>query len=129
MAQTLVYVLTPELGGFIKSYLNILPWSDSLVYMQAQGYWILNNWLLTDIVGQAQYADLALTCSEAVLSTQQLAGYWEYPNPEWKGRVATVEGSFAALGLMESYARVGHLPYLEGAKNWYQYLLERIGFS
>jgi len=115
-------------GRFIKSYLSFLPWSDNLNYMQAQGYWILNNWLLADISDHEQYRNMALACSEYLLSAQRPEGFWDYPNPEWKGRVATVEGCFAALGLLESYARVRREPFLTGAEKWYRYLLDGIGF-
>ena len=37
--------ISARIGRFVKSYLNFLPWSDRLIYMQANGYWILNNWL------------------------------------------------------------------------------------
>ena len=33
-----------RVGRFVKSYFSLLPWSDNLVYMQAQGYWIFGNW-------------------------------------------------------------------------------------
>ncbi|MDX1522315.1 MAG: hypothetical protein R3264_11855 [Anaerolineae bacterium] len=117
-----------RIGRFIKGYLNFLPWSDNLVYLQAQGYWIFNNWLLAELAGEDHYRHLALACSDYVLAAQQPDGYWPYPNPEWRGRVATVEGCFAALGLLESYARRGNDDYLEGAKKWYDYLLSGIGF-
>src|SRR5690348_8182046 len=35
-------------GRFAKSYLRKIPWRDHMVYMQAQGYWILAQWLLAD---------------------------------------------------------------------------------
>ncbi len=59
---------------------------------------------------------------------QQPEGYWEYPNPEWKDRVATVEGCFAALGLLESYSRVTDEKYLHAAVRWFDYLMRDIGF-
>ncbi len=117
-----------RIGRFLKSYLDFLPWSDDLIYMQAQGYWILDNWLMRDLLGEAQYERLALACSEYVLAAQCPGGYWDYPNPEWRGRIATVEGCFAALGLLESYARSGHAPFLGGARQWYRYLVDGIGF-
>jgi hypothetical protein len=63
-----------------------------------------------------------------VLAAQRPEGYWDYPNPEWRGRVATVEGCFAALGLLESYDRVQYEPFLIGAKKWYRFLIDGIGF-
>ena len=118
-----------RVGRFIKSYLSFLPWSDSYAYMQAQGYWILDNWLMTDVMDREQCRDLALACSGYVLAAQNREGYWEYPNPEWKARVATVEGCFATLGLLESYCRVQHESLLVGAKKWHRFLVEQIGFQ
>lgn len=117
-----------RVGRFIKSYLNFLPWSDNLSYMQAQGYWIHDNWLMADLFKDGCFKDLAVACSEYVLSTQRPDGCWDYPNPEWKGRIATVEGCFACLSLLESYGRVQYEPFLAGAKKWYQYLVDHIGF-
>ncbi len=117
-----------RIGRFLKGYTSFLPWSDDLVYLQAQGYWILNNWLLGDIHGDGHYEDLAVRTSEAVLSRQRDGGYWDYPNPEWKGRIATVEGCFAALGLLESYSRTGRPEFLDGARRWHGFMREGIGF-
>jgi hypothetical protein len=115
-------------GRFIKSYLRFLPWSDNLTYMQAQGYWVLDNWLMYDLLADERYCDYALSCSTYIASAQRSSGYWDYPNPAWKGRIATVEGCFACLGLLGSYSRVQHEPYLAGAKKWYEYLVNHIGF-
>ena len=118
-----------RLGRFIKSYLGFSPWTDNYRYMQAQGYWIVANWLMSDLTGNHQCRDLALACSDYVLSAQQPEGYWEYPNPEWKGRIATVEGDVATLGLLESYQRTRHEPLLKGAKSWYHFAIDRMGFQ
>lgn len=118
-----------RIGRFIKSYLGVIPWSDNYTYMQAQGYWVLDNWLMVDLLNDERYGELALKCARYVLSAQQPEGYWDYPNPEWKGRIATVEGCFATLGLLESYARVQHEPFLAGVKQWYQYLISAVGFQ
>ena len=118
-----------RIGRFIKSYLDSVPWSDRYIYMQAQGYWILGNWLLADIAQRTACEEQAVRCSEYVLEQQRPAGFWEYPNPEWKGRVATVEGNFAALGLLETYARTGKEKFLRGAQAWHRYLIDEIGFQ
>lgn len=115
---------------FLKSYLSFLPWQDDLVYMQAQEYWISDNWLMADL----QLADaemcrqIAIACTDYVLAAQQPEGYWEYPNPEWRDRIATVEGNYASMGLLETYLRTGHEPYLDAAKKWYEYVLNHVGF-
>jgi hypothetical protein len=118
-----------RIGRFIRSYLDFLTWSDNYAYLQAQGYWILDNWLMADLLRDEQYADLATRCSGYVLATQHPEGYWEYPNPEWKNRIATVEGDFAALGLLSSYRRTGREPLLTGARKWYQFLIDEVGFQ
>ena len=116
-------------GRFIKSYLSFLPWTDNYRYLQAQGYWVVANWLMNDLAGDHRCRDLAVACSDYVLSAQRPEGYWEYPNPEWEGRIATVEGNVATLGLLESYQRTRHEPLLEGAKNWYRFVIDRMGFQ
>ncbi|MHB0858707.1 MAG: hypothetical protein ACYC5M_14215 [Anaerolineae bacterium] len=116
-------------GRFIKSYLPWVPWKDDLYYLQAQGYWIMDNWLLADITGDEHYVDIALACSEGVLQAQRPAGYWDYPNPEWRGRVATVEGCFGALGLLETFGCTRQEAFLAGALKWYHYMLEQVGFQ
>lgn len=91
-----------RMGRFIQSYLKFLPWSDNYIYLQAQGYRILGNWLLAGLLASEECRDLALACSEYVLVAQHPEGYWGYPNPEWQGWIATVEGDLAALELLES---------------------------
>jgi hypothetical protein len=118
-----------RVGRFVKGYLDFLPWRDDLVYVQGQGYWILGNYLMADLLNDERYAEIALACSEYVLRAQHPEGYWEYPNPEWKGRVATVEGDFAALGLLAGYSHSGREALMDGAKKWYRYLVDRIGFQ
>jgi len=118
-----------RIGRFIKGYLDFWPWSDRHIYLQAQGYWILDNWLMADLLNDEQSQDLALVCSEYVMAAQQPEGYWDYPNPEWKGRIATVEGCFATLGLLESYCRTRRESWLMSAKKWYQYAVDKVGFQ
>ena len=120
-----------RIGRFVKSYLSFLPWSDKYIYTQAQKYWILNNWLMSDLglANKEANQEMAIACSEYVLSRQRPEGYWEYPNPEWKHRIATVEGNYAAMGLLETYLRTGRQPLLDGAKRWYRYVMEHIGFA
>lgn len=120
--------INARIGRFVKSYLRRIPWRDQLVYMQAQGYWIVDQWRMADQFGDADHSHTAIACAEAVLKLQHSPGYWEYPNPEWKGRVVTVEGCYAALGLLECYARTEHAPFLAGAEQWHEYLIREIGF-
>ena len=115
-------------GRFVKSYLSRLPWHDDLCYMQAQGYWMLANCRLATMTGDPHYLELAHAAGRAVLELQHDDGAWEYPNPEWRGRVATAEGTWAAIGLVETFRRTDDERLLEGALLWARCLEERIGF-
>ena len=114
---------------FFKSYLPVVKWNDDLYYLQGQGYWILANWMLSQSDTEGNYKDVALAATDQVLTRQRDDGAWDYPNPEWKGRVATVEGIWASLGLMESYRHSGETRYLEGALRWHKFFEDRIGFQ
>jgi hypothetical protein len=118
-----------RIGRFVKSYLPFVPWQDRLRYNQAQGYWIAANWLIHDRSGEKDARTLALAAADDLLDRQQPSGYWDYPNPEWKGRIATVEGNFATLGLLQAYERTGEGAYLDGARRWYRFLVEETGFQ
>jgi hypothetical protein len=117
-----------RVGRFVKSYLSWLPWSDNLTYLQGQGYWVFSNWQMLEMTGDEQARSIAIDCSDNIIRMQKPEGYWEYPNPEWKDRIATVEGCFAAMGLLETYARHPEQKYLDAAIRWYHYLLSDIGF-
>jgi hypothetical protein len=117
-----------RIGRFVKSYLP-LPWSDRYYYVQGQGYWILANWGLYGRTGEAWAAETAVACSAELLARQHDDGYWEYPNPEWRGRIATAEGTWGAIGLLESYRRTMDGRFLEGATRWYRFLVKVIGFQ
>jgi hypothetical protein len=121
--------LNYRVGRFVKSYLPNLHWNDDLYYLQAQGYWVLGNWRLFARTGEGIYREIALRCSHMMLQRQRDDGAWDYPNPEWKGRVATAEGTWGALGLLESCRQTTDPVFLRGALRWYEYLTERIGFQ
>ncbi len=118
-----------RVGRFVKSYLRAFPWTDNRIYMQAQGYWILDNWRMFELSGDERYQDIALACSHYVLTAQRPAGYWAYPDPEWRNRIATVEGDFGCLGLLESYQQTGQDALLAGAQKWHRYLIDDVGFQ
>jgi hypothetical protein len=120
--------LNYRIGRFLKSYFRKFAWNDDLYYLQGQGYWILANWELVRRTGDSSYRDLALECCESILQTQREDGAWDYPNREWQGRTATVEGVWASLGLMESFQHCGDERFLDAAKAWHKYLTETIGF-
>jgi hypothetical protein len=118
-----------RIGRFIKSYLRGIPWNDDYCYLQAQGYWVLGNWQLFSLFGEEKYREIAVRCSGSILAQQREDGAWEYPNPEWRGRIATVEGTWAALGLLESYRQTGDAKLLAGAQEWHEFLVREIGFQ
>ena len=86
-------------GRYVKSLLPFLLWNDQAYYLQAQSYWVLSNWIMHDICGDRKYANFAVNCTTGILKMQRPAGYWDYPHSGWKGRIATVELVWAAIGL------------------------------
>lgn len=118
-----------RIGRFIKSALPGVRWNDDYYYLQAQGYWALGNWWLFARTGEEVYRDIALRCSETVLARQRGDGAWDYPNREWKGRVATAEGTWGCLGLLESYRRTCDQRFLDGVLRWYDYLVKVVRFQ
>jgi len=121
--------LNYRLGRFVKSYLRFLNWKDDLCYQPAQSYWTLGNWVLYALTGDSEYRQIAVRCSEYALARQRPDGAWDYPNPEWKGRVATVEGTWAAIGLLKTYQHTGEPQFLAGVTSWHRYLIHEIGFQ
>lgn len=118
-----------RIGRFVKSYLRFLPWHDDLYYLQAQGYWILSNWRLLDLGASSECGELARRCAAATLAAQRADGAWDYPNPEWRGRVTTYEGVWASLGLLETYRRTRDPDLVDGAIKWYGFMTREIGFK
>ncbi|MCA9734463.1 MAG: hypothetical protein H6696_20235 [Deferribacteres bacterium] len=120
-----------RIGRFIKGYLSFIPWSDTLIYAQAQKYWIASNWLMHELnfKDKESYSTIAIAGSDYLADVQRPEGYWEYPNPEWRGRIATVEGNYATIGMLESYLQTQKPQLLEGAKKWYEYAVKHIGFQ
>jgi len=114
---------------FIKSYLPSINWSDNHYFLQAQGYWIKSNWDLFEITGDLNYKRTAIACSKQILNKQRNDGTWEYPLKAWKKYVSTVEGTWASLGLLETFKHTKEPTYLKGALKWYDFLISRIGFQ
>lgn len=114
---------------FLKSALPFIPWGDDYVFMQTQGYWILANWLHFEQTRDPHYRQTALATSEAILRLQRREGFWAYPLPERKHLIATVEGCWASIGLLASYAREPRAEVLDAVIHWYDFLVTRIGFQ
>jgi hypothetical protein len=119
-----------KIGRFMKSYLDFLPWKDGYVFFQAQGYWILANWLLANLFGKEDFEKLALNCSQYVTDQQTPEGFWRYPPlPSREGKIATVEGNIAAIALLHSYRQTKLESFLSAAKNWHWFLTHKIGYK
>jgi hypothetical protein len=116
-------------GRYVKSVFPFLPWKDQAYYLQAQGYWVLSNWLLYDICADQEYADLAVNCATGIVKAQRPGGYWDYPHSGWEGRIATVELVWAAIGLLASYERTKKEECLLGALRTYEFLVTKTGFQ
>jgi hypothetical protein len=120
--------LTFRAGRFVKSYLP-LPWRDSLYYAQGQAYWILACWRLLDNDAEADAAESALRCADRLMQHQRPDGAWDYPNPAWRGRIATAEGTWAAIALLECYRRTRTTRYLDAALKWNAFLDDKVGYQ
>ncbi len=118
-----------RVGRFIKGYLPFVNWNDDMAYMQSQGYCVLNAWRMHEALAAPGAAEQAIACSDYILAKQRPEGYWDYPNPEWKNRIGTVEGSFAAIGLAETYARTGDPKLKQGLERWYRFMVDVCGFQ
>jgi hypothetical protein len=118
-----------RIGRFVKGYLPRFSWNDNYSYVQAQGYWILGNWRLFSSAGESRFRDIALRTSEFLITRQQENGSWLYPNPEWQGRIATAEGTWGSLGLLESYRQTGERRFLTAALAWHSFLVREVGFQ
>ena len=114
---------------FLKSVLPAVDWKDNYCFLQTQGYWCRANRKLFDLTGESRFRDLSLEAGKAVLRMQQSEGTWTYPLPERRNLIATLEGNWAALTLLETYAQLGEQRYLQAALRWYEFLQQRIGFQ
>ena len=114
---------------FLKSALPSVAWKDNYCFLQTQGYWCRANRKLFDLTGESRFRDLSLETGKAVLRMQQSEGTWTYPLPERRNLIATLEGNWAALTLLETYAQIGEQRYLQAALRWYEFLQQRIGFQ
>lgn len=118
-----------RLWRFAKSYFPRLWPHQRHFFLQGQGYWALANWCLFDLTGDDRFRDRAREAAEAVMIAQRPDGAWSYPLRERRHLVATVEGDFAALALLEAHHRgLGH-HFLEGARHWHDFVERRIGYQ
>jgi hypothetical protein len=118
-----------RMGRFFKSYFTPQTRRDHYYYLQSQGYWILANWLLFDLTRQEAYREIAFRCSENILREQRPDGAWNYPNPEWRRRLTTVEGTWASLALLDTFRHTADSRLLAAALHWHEFLRQQIGFQ
>ncbi len=114
---------------FVKSYLPSLRPLECYYFIQGQAYWALASWTLGDLTGEPAYHDAARAATRVIAATQRPDGAWDYPLPERRHLVATVEGDFGAVALLEGYRRDAERTWLEGAHRWYEYVEREIGYQ
>jgi hypothetical protein len=114
---------------FVKSYLPSLRPLERYYFIQGQSYWALASWTLGDLTGEPAYHDAARAATRVIRETQRPDGAWDYPLPERRHLVATVEGDFGAVALLEGYRRDAERTWLEGAHRWYEYVEREIGYQ
>ncbi len=114
---------------FVKSYLPYLRPAERFYFVQGQAYWACASWTLGDLTHDAAYHEAARAATRVVLATQRPDGAWDYPLPERKHLVATVEGDFGAVALLEGFRRDRHTAWLDGARRWHDYVEREIGYQ
>lgn len=114
---------------FVKSYLPALRPVERFYFVQGQAYWALANYTLADLTGDASYAAAGDAAARMVRATQRPDGAWDYPLPERKHLVATVEGDFGTIAMLEHHARTGDPEALAGARAWHAYVEREIGYQ
>jgi hypothetical protein len=114
---------------FWKSYFPALAPRERHFFLQGQAYWALANWTLHDLTGEARFAEVARGAADAVLAAQRGDGAWNYPLRERRHLVATVEGDFGAITLLEAYRRRLGPHYLDAALRWHEFVELHIGYQ
>ena len=114
---------------FVKSYLPFLRPVERFYFVQGQAYWALASWTLADLTGDARYAQTAAAAARVIRATQRPDGAWDYPLPERRHLIATVEGDFGAIAMLEHHARTGDAEALAGARAWHAYVEAHIGYQ
>lgn len=114
---------------FLKSAFPPLAQKDDYVFMQTQGYWALSNWMLHDLTAEPRCREAALACAETVLRMESAAGAWQYPLPERRHLIATLESMWGAAALLAAYERDPRPEYLDGAVRAHDLITYNIGFQ
>ena len=118
-----------RIGRFVKSYLAVLRPVERHYFIQGQAYWALASWTLGELTGRPAYHEAARAATRTIQQTQRPDGAWDYPLPERKHLVATVEGDFGAVAMLEGHRHDRDSAWLEGAKRWHAYVEREIGYQ
>jgi hypothetical protein len=121
--------LNLRLYRFIKSAIPSARCVGKSYFLQTQGYWIKSNWLMYKLTENPFYKKIAIKCSEDVINEQRIDGSWKYPLRDWRNYVSTVEGTWASLGLIDSYRNTRNNIFLEAPKKWFDFLIKKTGFQ
>jgi len=118
-----------RVGRFVKSYLPFLSPRERHFFLQGQAYWALASWTLGDLTGDPAYHAAARAATRVIRAAQRPDGAWDYPLPERRHLVATVEGDFGAVAMLEAYGREAEPDWLAGARAWHDYVEREIGYQ
>lgn len=114
---------------FVKSYLPLLRPVERHWFVQGQAYWVQASWALGDLTGEPSYHDAARAATRVIRAAQRPDGAWDYPLPERRHLVATVEGDFGAMAMLELWRRDHDASMLDGARAWCDYVEREIGYQ
>jgi hypothetical protein len=118
-----------RVGRFVKSYLPFLKPRERFYFVQGQAYWASASWTLGDLTRDPAFPDAARAATRVIAATQRPDGAWDYPLPERRHLVATVEGDFGAVALLEGFRYEQDAAWLEGARRWHAYVEREIGYQ
>jgi hypothetical protein len=118
-----------RLWRFVKSYLPALRPRERFWFIQGQAYWACASWTLHELTHEPAFADAARAATREIRAAQRPDGAWDYPLPERRHLVATVEGDFGAVAMLEGYRHDHEPSWLEGARAWHDYVEREIGYQ
>ena len=113
----------------MKSYLPCLRPRERYYFLQGQGYWACASWTLGDLTGDPAFHEVARAATRVIAATQRPDGAWDYPLPERRHLVATVEGDFGTSALLEGHRYDHDASWLERARRWHAYVEREIGYQ
>ena len=118
-----------RIGRFVKSYAPFLRPTERYYFLQGQAYLAFASWTLGDLTGERAYHEAARAATRVIRDTQRADGAWAYPLPERRHLIATVEGDFGAVAMLDAFERDGDRAWLESALRWHAYLEREIGYQ